>query len=348
MADEWHGRNPINCDDLIAIALGIAPWALFFAAVTYLSGLFAESTLLAPEWITRTYATLVVKEGAKPGSPAAKAYWNTCVTSMVHGMIVPAMVMIAVRDDGLLDDPGNFFKTSPTARGVGAGTVGVYHVFLGYILVDTLQLLIHRSKLPGWALIAVHHSVCIHSYMSMLLFDFCHLLGLMCILTEITAPFMQGSILMKKCGLHATKPTAFAIVGAGTIITWTGAFDDASPPQCLPIAPSPSHASSPDSYLASLSYPSSPPAPPRTYAVVRIVCMGWVGSVLYSPSYFAQMAATNMLWSVAIPMLAGYGMAYYLQWHWYVKILQGAFRLICPSVCGGGKGKTKKSARAEQ
>ena len=339
----WEVRPPVGRDELVAIALGIAPWALFFAAVTYLSGLFAESTAFAPEWITRTYATLVVREGAKQGSPAAKAYWNTCVTSMVHGMIVPAMVVIAVRDDGLLDDPGNFFKTSPTARGVGG--VGVYYVFLGYILIDTLQLLIHRSNLPGWALIAIHHSVCIHSYMSMLLFDFCHLLGLMCILTEITAPFMQGSILMKKCGLHATKPTAFAIVGAGTILTWTGASNalrrcaSGSRPSSF------SRIAVPPLAVAVISaLPSAPADPRRPRAVVRIVCMGWVGTVLYSPRYFAQMASTKMLWSVAIPMLTGYGLAYYLQWHWYIKILHGAKKLICPNACGKEKTAQNKGA----
>ena len=88
----------------------------------------------------------------------------------------------------------------------------VYHCFMGYILVDTAQLCIHGRNLPGWILIAIHHSICLHNYTSMLLFDFCHLLGLVCILTEITAPFMQGSILMKKSSLHTQMPTCVFVL----------------------------------------------------------------------------------------------------------------------------------------
>ena len=82
-----------------------------------------------------------------------------------------------------------------------------------------------------------------------------------------------------------------------------------------------------------------------TWTAVRIIAMGWVSTVLYSPAYVAQMLLTGRMMTccVVVPMLLGYGAAYYLQWHWYTKIIQGAFVLLCP-----GKKKKKKKEEEEE
>jgi hypothetical protein len=68
----WDQRAAVSTAQIVEIAIHAAPWAAFFTLVTFLSHWLASSNLV-PEAISSTYATLVVRKGAQPGSAAAKA-----------------------------------------------------------------------------------------------------------------------------------------------------------------------------------------------------------------------------------------------------------------------------------
>ena len=179
---------------MMDLAVSVAPWAAFFGAVYCAAWKFSPSLF----------------EAARGLSPADRAYWSTCCSSFVNGIVTTSLAAAECWRSGLITS-GDFNFTTP-------GSHLVCHALLGYLVVDSIVLCFHLRVWAGSGMFAVHHAVALFGWVTCAHFDYVHNVAVPVVLCEATGPIINLRWFLSKAGKKETA--LYAANGVAIFVSW--------------------------------------------------------------------------------------------------------------------------------
>jgi hypothetical protein len=141
------------------------------------------------------------------------AYWAACCCSVVNGVLLSVLAVLACREADLWTT-NDFFRTSPL-------TFTAIYALLGYILVDSMVLFSYREAkafASGFGAFAFHHAATFGGWLPPCIFGVLHSVVVPMLLTEATAPFVNGRYFLSKAG-HK-KTLLYQVNGVLIFLSW--------------------------------------------------------------------------------------------------------------------------------
>ena len=168
----------------------------WFAFFQFLTWIFQQCS---PRIWPTTYSKLT--------TPGQQAYWYCSIVSSVHA------IMITI-SSFLCGYQGGFFTNDDLFQASTCSTTCL-SMFCGYIVSDFVWLYFYRHDWPGSSAMILHHIIAFLSYADLNAQHIGHNLVLMCLLLEVTTPFVNCRWFLSQLG---QKDSSLYIVN-GLIMT---------------------------------------------------------------------------------------------------------------------------------
>lgn len=191
-----HYGMPVQ-HSLLEVAASIAPWTAAYAL------LFVALRASGPR-------LFVYVQQLDDGE---LSYWCASVCSLVNGIVLSVLTVVACSEADLWST-SDFFRTSDlTYRSI--------HALLGYILVDSVVLFSnrhHKTFASGFGAFAFHHAATVVGWVPPCVFGVLHSVVVPMLLTEATAPFVNGRYFLSKAGHKETL--LYKLNGVLIFLSW--------------------------------------------------------------------------------------------------------------------------------